>query len=357
MFFKRALVVVVAVGLVGALAGCGGQSAPTKIDAQTMSAYRVWRSRAVSEVSSDAWSEFNAAIQDIRLRAMTHGVSGEDAIDDAMCQQINGHTIDEVLIADYTTKVDELQQTAKQMKEMVDANALLVAKPGDDAAAEELDRRRSEQLARLNRVLDDVDKFQRRLAQLKGIVVTDETAARPTVAAAGLSREAALTEIHGMIDQRLDVAAMRYGAWPVKVDRTGKLLEGDAKTEFEAKHEAAFRNHHVVIPVRVRDEWWIYDAPVTQPTFSPSVTAHLTADDLQSVEQRWENSEAILWAREKAFVEPAEVADQKRTTRMQTAAKENAATPGGPQVQAPVVDQPKPVDLPAETPVIDTGLK
>lgn len=358
MIIGRGLVLVVAVWLAGGLAGCGGQSAPTKIDARSMSAYRNWRSRAAADFSNDTWSEFDAAIQDIRLRAMTHGVSGEGAIDDAMCQQVDGHTMDEVLIADYTTKVDELQQTAKQMKEMVDANALLVPKPGDTDAAEELDRRRTEQLGRLNRTLDDVDKLNRRLAQLKGIVATNDTSPRPMAAAAGLSREAALSEIHAMIDQRLDVAAMRFGAWPVKVDRSGKLVEGDAKAEFEAKREAAFRNHHVVIPVRVRDEWWIFDAPVTEPTFSPAVTAHLTADDRQAVGQRWENSEAILWAREKAFVEPAEVADQKRANRMQGAAKQNAATPStNPQPQAPMVEQPKPVEVQTEKPTIDTGLK
>lgn len=279
-----------------------------------MQAFRAWRSEAASEHLPDAWREFDTIIQDLRLQAMTHGVSGQEAIDEAVCHQIDGHTFNEVLEAGYANKLEDLEKQRDEMKAMVDANALLVARPGDDDSASELDRRRVEQQKRLGLLLAEIDRTKRRLAELRGTTMEAKPATATTPTA--LSRDDALREIYSMFEQRLGTATLRDGEWPVQVDRSGRQLVGDDLAEFLTKKQAALENHNVVIPVRVRDGWWIFSAQVERPTFSSAVTANLTPEDLHRIAERWENSEAINWARKQALDEPPEEAIAKREMRL-----------------------------------------
>ncbi len=292
---------------IGLASGCSRSDAEAHVAAKNIGDLQVWRSNAGNRFNAAAWKEFDLALQEIRWRASSEGKSGA-AVNAALCAQIDGHTFDEVLRLGYEARLARLEAMRAEMQRMVDGNALLVPKAGDADAAASLERMRQRQQARLQTVLTDMAETRTRLVALGGTPAAAENEAPKEPAQAApttLSRQAALDEINQMIETRRTRAKIAYGDWPVRVDASGLLIKGADQDVFSAKQAAAAANGHTVIPVRIKDRWFIFDQAVDVPSFSSAVTANLTEADRKEITRRWANLEAEIWARDQArYVEP-----------------------------------------------------
>ena len=286
------------------LAGCArSPKGPPRVDGRNFTAFYFWRSSVSSQFTPDGWREFNNAIQEIRFGVMAHGVTGQAAIDQAMCDQVNGHTIPEVLQMGDNARLDRLIPLRNKLKLILDANGLLAPRPGE--STDFIDRRIEDQRQRLAAVNADIEATNRRLVAHGGQPRdTNRVDPTPTM----LSREQALAEFDRMIQGRLDYAAEKYGDWPARIDRKGSDLHGAQRKEFEEKRSAAAYNGHMVIPVYIRTSWRIYDDVVQYPEFSDAVVGNLSPRDMLDVRRKWADSEAEVWARKQASRESVDTA-------------------------------------------------
>jgi hypothetical protein len=278
---------------------------PHQVDGRNFGAFYYWRSSVSSSFSPEGWREFNAAVEELRLQAMARGVRGKDAIDQALCDAINGRSVTEVLRLGDEAKIARLSPIRDTLKVMVDANALIAAVPGSDDLAEVLERKRSNQQAQLRATVAELDAAQQAYRHHGG-TPAGQTATE--VKPARLSREEALHEFDLLILARRQLACLKYGDWPAKIDRDGRSLLDQERDAFLAKKGVAAANGHAVIPVFVRASWRIFDAPVVMPAFTDAVMGNLTPEDRRSISERWAESEAEIWARREASKETANTA-------------------------------------------------
>lgn len=295
---------VVALVAAALAAGCDrAPKGPTLVDGRNYGAFYDWRSSVSSQFTPEGWREFNDAIQELRFAAMARGVTGQAAIDQAMCDRVNGHTIPEVLRMADNARLDRLIAVRDKLQTLLDANALLAPRPGE--STEYIERRVTDQAQRLAAINADLLATNRRLVrhggQARDLTIGPTTPRR-------LPRDEALAEFARMIRGRLEYAANKYGDWPARIDRKGESLSGEQRREFRDKCFAARYNGHAVIPVYIRAAWRIYDAAVPYPEFSDAVVGNLTPGDLREIRRQWADSEAEIWARKQAGHESAETA-------------------------------------------------
>ncbi|HVU35822.1 MAG TPA: hypothetical protein VHE61_20450 [Opitutaceae bacterium] len=284
------------------------------IDARNYGAFYYWRSSVSSHFTPQRWSDFHDAIQELRFEAMARGVTGTDAINEALCARINGRTVAEVFRMADEGKLTRLRTERDQLKTMVDSNALLAPRPGDAALADDLGERRTNQQDRLRALVAEIAATRQHLIAQGGHPSPEPPIdLRPAV----LSRDEAKRELSAMIRARLATAALMYGDWPAKIDRTGSKLVDADRESFREKQDIAPANGHVVIPVYLRASWWIYDAKVNYPEFSSAVTQNLTAADRHALQVAWADSEAEIWARKQASLEPAAEAERKMKAQLE----------------------------------------
>jgi hypothetical protein len=110
-----------------------------------------------------------------------------------------------------------------------------------------------------------------------------------------------------MVEGRRNGAAFKYGQWPVKIDWEGTQLTGEKRTEFAAKKSVNGRGEKVVIPVRIKGTWLLFESADQAPGLPDDVKAALTADELAKFKRDWLELEAEIWARQvgKELPEPA----------------------------------------------------
>jgi hypothetical protein len=265
------------------------------IDGRTPGTISAWRSRVAPHFSREQWADFDAALQELRLQASTQGASGSEAQTEAVGRAIGGHTFNEVLRLGAEAKLARLEGIATELKRMVDANSVLIARPGSEEAAEVLDHRLRDQRDRLRAMIAEIDATRRQVVELGGTLPPAPALADSS--AAPMSREDALREIHDLIFARRQAATTKYGTYPLRLVYSPKDVPDEERADFEARRAAATANGHSVIAVRVKDRWYIYDAAVEYPRFSPNVTASLTDEDQTRVKQQWAQVEAEIWAR------------------------------------------------------------
>jgi hypothetical protein len=302
----RSTLVLVGMCLVVMMAGCSrGDPHLQPIDAHSDSAFAMWRMNAADHFTTDEWREFDAALQELRLEIMGgRDASGREAIEELLRARVNGHSYRDILVRAYRAKLQRLRPTRQALKSAVDGNALLVTKPGDTDSAkhlEELGARQQERLAKLDAEIDATEQRLIALGALSAAELAEQNATRSReVAPAALSREEALAQIKSMMEEHRAVMLMKFAPWPVKIDHDGATLAGAARDEFREHRAAAATNGHVVIAVRLRSRWWIYDAPPEMPTFSRAAMTNLTEDDRREIMTKWLDLQAELWARQQA---------------------------------------------------------
>lgn len=294
-----------------ALAGCDRREPSiARIEAKNYGAFYYWRSSVSRQFTPEHWKAFNDAVQELRYEAMAQGVTGSDAINEVMCRQIDGRSVDEVLRAADNTRLQRLRAERDKLKAMVDANALLAARPGDEDLAAALEQRRSDQLDRLRHVMMEITAARQQFAADGGTLTTEDPG---DATAAVLSRDEAWSELMTLIGRRREIAAERYGDWPARIDREGRDLGGPEREKFDEANAVSAYSGHEVIPVYVRARWRIFDAVVNYPRFGDAVMHNLTAEDRRLLDEAWADSEAEIWARREASRQPAdaEAADIK----------------------------------------------
>jgi hypothetical protein len=291
-----------------AVSGCSERDPKVApITASDASALGRWRIKASGDFTREEWREFEAALQEIRFGIMAErAATGSSAIEAALHRRIDGKTFREVLILANESKLARLGPLRDEMLRAREGNALLVTKPGDGSSARYLAELRDRQETRLKATLAEIDAARKRLAEL-GVERPKDLAA-DELQDVELSRDAAWAEIGQLMDDHRGMALSRYGDHPARVDRDGVRLTGAERDEFLARREVAAAQGRVVLPVWLKDRWWMYEGLAQAPTFSRAVMAHLTAADRRAIEEQWTALEAEIWARRSAFREEREAA-------------------------------------------------
>lgn len=307
MHFPVSIVVLWAAFVTAMLAGCNrGDPHALPIEAASASGLGRWRIKAADRFTREEWREFDAVLQEIRLRVTAERqASGSEAVQEAMCSRIHGLTFREVLVLGHEATLLRLRPVRDELKRAVDTNALLVTKPGDRASASYLENLGARQMERLEKIDAEIALARRRLAELgaakpEGASGADEIKKSSDAAPPVLTRTEAMEHVAQMMREHREAGRLKFGAWPVKLDRDGSSLPETERAEFMARRAAAATKGRVVIAVRLRNRWWIYESAAESPSFARSVTENLTEADRRAIEEMWWSLQAELWARGEA---------------------------------------------------------
>ena len=271
------------------------------IAAEDGPAFAAWQRKVVSEFPAALRQEFADAVQEIRFHLGAQpGVTGRDAVEAALCQRIDGHTVTEVLLLGDGFKLSRLEADRVQLQRVTNANAHLVTKPDDRAAANQLEQLRAQQQKRLDGIDADIRQAKARIAANGGAV----PAASPELATSApmerISRDEALRQIAAMLHDRRNPSILKRGGWPVKIDREGQQLDAALRTDFLARKAAAEFKGRIVIPIRIKEHWLLFEGPNQAPQLPKFVLASVTEADRRKFEEDWVNLEAEVWARDEA---------------------------------------------------------
>lgn len=242
--------------------------------------------------------ELDDALQEMRYRiSAMQEASGHDAINDALCKHVDGRTVTQVLLLGDEWKLQRLEVERDGLQHVVNTNAQLITKPGDEAAAAELERTRVQQQKRLDTAAAEIQRLQKRVAELGGVPAPRLEGSRPAPLEAA-SREEALKQIADLIQGRRNGSLLKYGGWPVKIDREGRALDEDMRRDFVTRKTAAEAGGQIVIPIRIKGHWLLFEGPNQAPRLPEFIVANLTAADRAKYERTWVDVDAELWARE-----------------------------------------------------------
>ena len=151
-------------------AGC--QRTPlleTTVEAANSHDFSSWQTRHREEFSPAAWSEWEAALQDIKVRIIAlREASGTDAVNEALLPKVNGQTVRAVLRQGYEARLWRLNVEREELEKNIAGNSTLRTNPGDTESANYLKRKLQEQTTRLERAKSDIAQAEARLKELAG---------------------------------------------------------------------------------------------------------------------------------------------------------------------------------------------
>jgi len=291
----------VALCLMAAAAGCTRTPVEdTKIAAADTTEFFRWKRDIASELSPERQRQLDSTLEELRLDLMLrHEASGHDAIEAAVCQRLNHLSVKEALLLGAQLKWQRLAAERDDLQRVLNANSHLITKPGDQNAAVDLDQYRTTLQKRVDTANQELPALEKEISELGGpppVFQSDSPATKPVA----VTHEEALHQIADMLEQRRTAAAFRDGQRSVKIDREGKMLEGDKRSEFLAKKSAALRDGKVVIPVHIKGRWLLFEAPDQAPALPEDVRAQLSAAEIATFKRDWLEVEAERWARELA---------------------------------------------------------
>jgi hypothetical protein len=294
--------------------GVGCSRAPvedTPIAADDTTEFFRWKRDIAGRLTPERQRQLESALEELRLDIMfRQEASGHDAIESAVCRKLNHLPLKEALLLGLQVKWKRLAGEQADLQRVLNANAHLITKPGDHAAADDLESYRAKQQKRFDTVAADRQSVEREIKALGGKVAALEAPA-PIQAPLNVSHEEALKQIDEMLTGRLNAATIRLGAWPIKIDWEGAQLEGEKRAEFLAKKSANGRGERVIIPLRIKGHWLLYEGADQAPKLPDDVIAALSPAEATAFKRRWIEAEAELWARQlaKEFPEPPAAAE------------------------------------------------
>ena len=155
--------------VVASLIGCQRADpwhAPVK--AESPSAFSRWRSMASDRIKPEEWREFDALLQEIRLRVTAEKqASGSEAVEAAMRSRIDGRSFRDVLIMGYEAKLQRIEPERKEVQLAMQVNTKRVAvERGTDAGAE-IQRMREHQMKRMSQLDAEIAEAKRRMGELR----------------------------------------------------------------------------------------------------------------------------------------------------------------------------------------------
>lgn len=299
---------VVALGLLLSLAGCGPTDLQTaRVAAEDTTTFFRWKRDVGAQLSAEQQRQLEVTQQELRLDIQLHqSASGHDAIEGAMCGRLNQLTVRDALLLGAQLKWQRLAAERDDLQRVALRNAQLITKPGDQAAAAELERYRGTFQQRIDKISPELAGLEKEILALGGKAPVLQLAASAKKAPA-LTRAEALDQISVLLESRRGSAIFRTGDHPVKIDWEGKALEGSKREEFAAKRAMNGRGERVMIPVRIKGHWLLFEAPDQAPVLPEDVRSLLKPDELATFKREWLELEAELWARqlEKDLPDPA----------------------------------------------------
>lgn len=297
-----------ALGLLIAVAGCGPTDIQTaKVAADDPTAFFRWKRDVGSQLTTEQQRQLELTQQELRLDIqLRQKASGHDAIEQAMCERLNHLTVKEALLLGAHLKWQRLAAERDDLQRVASRNAQLITKPGDLAAAAELARYRGTFQQRIERLTQELAGLESEIRGLGGpapVLQLPASASRPPP----ITHAEALDQIAVLLESRRGSVTLTYGDRRVLIDWEGRDLEGSKRVEFASKRVVNGQGERVVIPVRIRGRWLLYEGADQAPALPDNVRAVLSAEELAKFKREWLELEAELWARqlEKELPDPA----------------------------------------------------
>lgn len=274
------------------------------VRADDSAALAAWRKAEQRSFTPAEWKEFDDMLREIRLRLSDGRTVNGAKLDEAVHHAIHQRSFRAVVLVGYEFRRDRIQREARELQDAISANAWLVTKPTSPDSAKYLTGFRERQNKRLDSLMAELEQVDRRMVALG--YSAESLAGRklpPLAEPAPVEREEALQHFATMVDEIRSAAAFKYGPWPVTVDRKGAKLSEDERTEFRRASAEAEALGEIVVPVRLKQRWWMYRGPFAAPDLPSFVVANLTEKDRHTLRQTWCELQAEVWARRSAAAE------------------------------------------------------
>lgn len=155
-------------GLLLVTAGCQ-KTDPRKepVQAQSPSAFMRWRSMIGAEIKADEWREFDAMLQEIRLRVTAEKqASGSEAVEAAMRSRINGLSFIDVIALGYEGRLLRLRPERQETLSAMRLNAQGAGQLEGMKLGAEMERMRQAQAKRLTQLDAQIDEAVKRLKEI-----------------------------------------------------------------------------------------------------------------------------------------------------------------------------------------------
>lgn len=155
-------------GLLLVAAGCQ-KTDPRKepVQAQSPSAFMRWRSMIGTEIKADEWREFDAMLQEIRLRVTAEKqASGSEAVEAAMRSRIDGLSFSDAIALGYEGRLLRLRPERQETLKAMRLNAEGASQLEGLKLADDLERMRQAQAKRLAQLDAQIEEAVKRLKEL-----------------------------------------------------------------------------------------------------------------------------------------------------------------------------------------------
>jgi len=125
----------------------------------------MWRSHAAADMSPEQVSDFDEAVQAIRIRVMSVGnTTGSEWIEAEMLKLVNGKTVRDVIGTGLSWKLELTVAEREVLEDSLRKNALMRTRPGDTESARYLADLHDRQAARLEAALREEAQIRSSLA-------------------------------------------------------------------------------------------------------------------------------------------------------------------------------------------------
>lgn len=171
MLSRFAFLVLLVVGLIGA--GCQKKDPRTEpVKSGSPSAFARWRTMASGEIKAEEWREFDALLQEIRLRVTAEKrASGSEAVEAVMRADIDGKTFREVLLMGYEARLKRVVPERGEVKMAMDENIRrAMAERSGTTTAGDIQRMRERQDKRLKELDAEIAHAREQAAGLRKLL-------------------------------------------------------------------------------------------------------------------------------------------------------------------------------------------
>lgn len=103
-----------------------------RIEAQSPIELQMWITGAAGRLSDEQVADLREALQELRFQIMTEGkASGSEAIEAALCEEVDGRTVRRVLVDGFTHEVERIKFERNGLLASKRVNENLRTRPGD----------------------------------------------------------------------------------------------------------------------------------------------------------------------------------------------------------------------------------
>jgi hypothetical protein len=138
------------------------------VTAASPSAFSRWRSMASDRIKAPEWREFDAVLQEIRLRVTAEKqASGSEAVEAAMRSRIDGLLFRDVLILGHEAKLQRIEPERSEVQLAMQVNIRRASFERGTESGADIERIRERQEKRLKDLDAQIAAAKARIAELK----------------------------------------------------------------------------------------------------------------------------------------------------------------------------------------------